>query len=160
MTPVTDKPLTKNIRSDGAVVGLRAYEQADGYQAVRKVLHGGMTSTAVTEAVKDANLRGRGGAGFPTGKKWSFVPLGKDAPTPTYLICNADEMEPGTFKDRLLLERDPHQLLEGMIIAGFAIEADVAYIFLRGEYVLAAERLSLAIAEAYEAHYLGKNILG
>lgn len=160
MTPVINKPLTKNMRQDRSAVDLRAYEQAGGYQAVRTVLLGGMTSKAVTEAVKDANLRGRGGAGFPTGQKWSFVPLGKDAPNPTYLICNADEMEPGTFKDRLLLERDPHQLIEGMIISGFAIEADIAYIFLRGEYVLAADRLSRAIAEAYEAHYLGKNILG
>src|SRR5689334_3826735 len=128
MTSATDKPLTENIRPDSSVVGIRTYEQTDGYQAVRKVLRGGMTPKAVTEAVKGANLRGRGGAGFPTGQKWSFVPLGRDAPNPTYLICNADEMEPGTFKDRLLLERDPHQLLEGMIIAGFAIEADVAYI--------------------------------
>ena len=81
-------------------------------------------------------------------------------PIPTYLVVNADEMEPGTFKDRLLMERDPHQLIEGAMVAGFAIEADVAYIFLRGEYTLAAERLSRAIAEAYERHYLGKNILG
>jgi NADH-quinone oxidoreductase subunit F len=160
MTSVTNKPLTENIRPDGSVVDIRTYEQAGGYQAVRTVLLGGMTAKAVTDAVKDANLRGRGGAGFPTAKKWSFVPLGKDAPSPTYLICNADEMEPGTFKDRLLLERDPHQLIEGMIISGFAIEADVAYIFLRGEYVRAAEQLSRAIAEAYEARYLGKNILG
>ena len=138
MTPLIEKPLTKNMRPDGSVVDRKAYEQAGGYQAVRKVVQSGMTSNAVTDAVKDANLRGRGGAGFPTAKKWSFVPLGKDAPSPTYLICNADEMEPGTFKDRLLLERDPHQLIEGMIISGFAIEADVAYIFLRGEYVLAA----------------------
>lgn len=160
MTPIMEKPLTRNMRQDRSAVDLRAYEQAGGYQAVRKVLLGGMTSTAVTEAVKAANLRGRGGAGFQTAKKWSFVPLGKDAPNPTYLVCNADEMEPGTFKDRLLLEQDPHQLLEGMIISGFAIEADVAYIFLRGEYVQAAERLSRAIVEAYNAHYLGKNILG
>src|SRR5574340_1120836 len=160
MTLVTDKPLTKNMRQDGSVVDLRDYEQAGGYQAVRKVLLGGMTPKAVTDAVKDANLRGRGGAGFPTAQKWSFVPLGKDAPNPTYLVCNADEMEPGTFKDRLLMERDPHQLIEGMIVSGFAIEADVAYIFLRGEYVQAAERIARAIAEAYDAHYLGRNILG
>jgi NADH-quinone oxidoreductase subunit F len=92
--------------------------------------------------------------------KWSFVPLGKDVPNPTYLVVNADEMEPGTFKDRLLMEQDPHQLIEGVIVAGFAIEADIAYIFLRGEYTLAADRISRAIAEAYERHYLGKNILG
>ena len=86
--------------------------------------------------------------------------MGKDAPNPTYLVVNADEMEPGTFKDRFLLERNPHQLIEGVIIAAFAIEADIAYIFLRGEYTLAAERISRAIAEAYERNYLGKNILG
>ncbi|WP_447987043.1 NADH-quinone oxidoreductase subunit NuoF [Nitrospira sp. Nam74] len=160
MTPVTEKPLTQNIRPDGSAVDVKAYEAAGGYQAARKVLHGGMTSKAVTAVVKDANLRGRGGAGFLTGLKWSFVPLGTEVPNPTYLVVNADEMEPGTFKDRLLMEGDPHQLIEGVIISGFAIEADVAYIFLRGEYVLAAERLARAIAEAYAAHYLGKNILG
>lgn len=160
MTPILDKPLTKNVHPDGSVLHIQAYEQAGGYQALRKVLLGGMSPKTVTDTVKEANLRGRGGAGFPTAQKWSFVPLGPDAPNPTYLICNADEMEPGTFKDRFLMERDPHQLIEGMLIAGFAIEADVAYIFLRGEYVLAAERLSHAIKEASHARYLGKNILG
>ena len=91
--------------------------------------------------VKDSNLRGRGGAGFPTGQKWSFVPMGADAPRPKYLVVNADEMEPGTFKDRLLMEGDPHQLIEGMIVSAYAIQADVAYIFLRWEYTLAARRL-------------------
>jgi len=160
MTTSTEKPLTGNIRPDGSVLDLPTYEQAGGYQAIRKVLKGGMTPKTVTAEVKNANLRGRGGAGFPTGLKWSFVPLGKDVPNPTYMVINADEMEPGTFKDRFLLERNPHQLIEGAIIAGFAIEADIAYIFLRGEYTLAAERLSRAIAEAYERHYLGKDILG
>jgi NADH-quinone oxidoreductase subunit F len=155
-----EKPLTKNIRPDGSAMDLRAYVQAGGYQSLRKILRDGMAPQAIIDVVKEANLRGRGGAGFPTGKKWSFVPRGKDAPHPTYLVCNADEMEPGTFKDRLLMEQDPHQLIEGMIVSGFAIEADVAYIFLRGEYILAAERLSRAIGEAYEAHYLGKHILG
>ena len=160
MTSNTEKPLTQNMRPDGSVLDLRAYEETGGYQAIRKVLSGGMTPKAVIDEVKEANLRGRGGAGFQTGVKWSFVPRGKDAPNPTYLVVNADEMEPGTFKDRLLLERDPHQLIEGAIVAGFAIEADIAYIFLRGEYTLAAERIARAIAEAYERHYLGKNILG
>jgi NADH-quinone oxidoreductase subunit F len=160
MTSTTERPLTERMHPDGSYLDVRAYEQAGGYQAIRKVLSGGMTPQAVTAEVKDANLRGRGGAGFSTGLKWSFVPLGKDAPSPTYLCVNADEMEPGTFKDRLLMERDPHQLIEGAIVAGFAIEADIAYIFLRGEYTLAAERLSRAIAEAYERNYLGKNILG
>src|SRR5580698_9107266 len=134
MSAIAEKPLTGNMRADGSPLELAAYEQSGGYQAIRKVLNGGMTAQAVTKEVKDAGLRGRGGAGFSTGMKWSFVPLGKDAPGPTYLVVNADEMEPGTFKDRLLMEQNPHQLIEGAIVAGFAIEADAAYIFLRGEY--------------------------
>jgi NADH-quinone oxidoreductase subunit F len=154
-----EQPLTKNIRPGEEPLDLKAYEQAGGYQAVRKALQG-MTPAEVTELVKDSNLQGRGGAGFPTAQKWSFVPMGDDAPRPKYLIANADEMEPGTFKDRLLLEGDPHQLLEGMLISAYAIQAEVAYIFLRWEYKLAAERLTKAIAEAYGAGYLGHNILG
>jgi NADH-quinone oxidoreductase subunit F len=154
-----ERPLTKNIRPGEEPLDLKAYEQAGGYQAVRKALQG-MTPAEVTELVKDSNLRGRGGAGFPTAQKWSFVPMGDDAPRPKFLIANADEMEPGTFKDRLLLEGDPHQLLEGMLISAYAIQAEVAYIFLRWEYKLAAERLMKAIAEAYGAGYLGHNILG
>jgi NADH-quinone oxidoreductase subunit F len=160
MMSIADKPLTGNIPTDGSALDLPAYKRGGGYQAIRKVLATGMTPKEVTAEVKDANLRGRGGAGFPTGLKWSFVPLGKDAPNPTYLIVNADEMEPGTFKDRFLMERDPHQVLEGAMIAAFAIEADISYIFLRGEYTLAAERLERAIAEAYERSYLGRNIFG
>src|SRR6476620_4333620 len=160
MTTNTEKPLTQNMRPDGSFLDLRAYEQAGGYQAIRKVLSGGMRPKAVTDEVKDAKLRGRGGAGFQPGLKWSFVPLGNDVPNPTYLVVNADEMEPGTFKDRMLMERDPHQLIEGAIVAGFAIEADIAYIFLRGEYTLAAERLARAIADAYKQGYLGKHIFG
>src|ERR1700733_7539177 len=160
MIPGTEKPLTRNMRADGSFPDVRAYEQAGGYQAIRKVLSSGMTPKAVTDEVKAADLRGRGGAGFSTGLKWSFVPLVQDVPNPTYLVANADEMEPGTFKDRLLMERDTPQVIRGTIVAAFAIEADIAYIFLRGEYTLAAERLSRAIAEAYERHYLGKNILG
>ena len=150
MTGNFDKPLTERMHPDGSVVSLRAYELAGGYQAIRKVLRTGMTPMAVIEEVKEANLRGRGGAGFQTGVKWSFVPRGKDAPNPTYLVVNGDEMEPGTFKDRFLMEQDPHQLIEGAMVAAFAIEADIAYIFLRGEYILASERLAHAIAEAYE----------
>jgi NADH-quinone oxidoreductase subunit F len=152
-----ERPLTRNIRPDREPLSLKEYEQAGGYQAVRK-LRQGMAPEEVVELVKQSNLLGRGGAGFPTGTKWSFVPMGPDAPRPKYLIANADEMEPGTFKDRLLLEGDPHQLIEGMIVSAYAIEADVAYIFLRGEYTLAAKRLRKAIAEAYESNYLGKNI--
>jgi NADH-quinone oxidoreductase subunit F len=154
-----ETPLTRNIRPDGEPLDLRAYEQAGGYQAVRKALKQ-MSPQVVQQEVIKSNLRGRGGAGFPTGKKWSFVPMGVDAPHPKYLINNSDEMEPGTFKDRLLLEGDPHQVIEGMIVAAYAIEADVAYVFLRGEYTRAAQCLERAIAEAYEGGYLGKNILG
>jgi NADH-quinone oxidoreductase subunit F len=156
--PTLEKPLTKNIPPDGSAVDLAAYERAGGYQGLRKALR--MTPPEVTETVKRSNLRGRGGAGFPTGVKWSIVPIGPMAPRPKYLVANADEMEPGTFKDRLLLEGDPHQMIEGMIVAAYAIEADVAYLFLRWEYTRARETLARAIAEAYQHRYLGKNILG
>jgi NADH-quinone oxidoreductase subunit F len=153
-----ERPLTKNIRADGEAVVLADYLRAGGYQGLRKALT--IAPTEVTELVKRSNLRGRGGAGFPTAMKWSFVPMGKDAPHPKYLVANADEMEPGTFKDRVLMEGDPHQFIEGMVIAAYAIEADIGYIFLRGEYKKSAERLSVALAEAREQNYLGKNILG
>jgi NADH-quinone oxidoreductase subunit F len=143
---------------DGSPVDLRRYEQAGGYQGLRRAL--GMQSKEVTDEVKNSGLRGRGGAGFPTGLKWSFTPIGPDAPRPKYVVANGDEMEPGTFKDRLLLERDPHQLIEGMAIAAYATEAAVGYIFLRGEYILAGERVRRAVAEAYAAGYLGRSILG
>jgi NADH-quinone oxidoreductase subunit F len=119
-----------------------------------------LTPQEVQKVIQDSKLSGRGGAGFNTGLKWSFVPMGDKAPHPKYLICNADEMEPGTFKDRLLLEGNPHQLIEGMIVAAYAIQADISYVFLRWAYKKAAELLRKTIAEAYEAGYLGKNILG
>jgi NADH-quinone oxidoreductase subunit F len=137
----------------------RTYEGRGGYAAARDaVLH--LTPNDVQGRVKESGLRGRGGAGFPTGQKWSFVPMGAGAPHPKYLVVNADEMEPGTFKDRLLMEGDPHQLVEGVILSAYAIEADVAYIFLRWAYALAADRLERAIAEAYDARYLGRDIFG
>ena len=154
-----EKPLTKNIRPDQEPLDLNGYERAGGYQAARKALKD-MTPGEVTEVVKQSNLRGRGGAGFPTGMKWSFVPMGEDAPRPKYLIMNADEMEPGTFKDRVLLEGDPHLVVEAMIVSGYAIQADVGYIFLRWAYKESERKLRKAIAEAYEAGYLGKNVLG
>ncbi len=153
-----EKVLTKYVQADGAPMDLKAYEAAGGYAGAQKAMK--MAPKEVTELVKQSGLRGRGGAGFPTGMKWSFVPTGPNAPNPTYLCCNADEMEPGTFKDRLLLESTPHQVVEGMIIAARAIEADVAYIFVRGEYVLSITELRKAIAEAYQKNYLGKNIFG
>jgi NADH-quinone oxidoreductase subunit F len=153
-----EKVLTRYIQPDGVPLDARAYEKTGGYESVRKALK--MAPKDVTEIVKQSNLRGRGGAGFPTGVKWSLIPVGPNAPRPKYLCANADEMEPGTFKDRLLLESAPHQLIEGMILAAYAIEADVAYIFIRGEYILAIERLHQALAEAYQAGYLGRNIQG
>ena len=149
------KPLTARMRDDGSAPDRRAYEAAGGYQGMRKALK--LSPLEVIGQVRDANLRGRGGAGFPTAVKWSLVPQG--TPSTRYLLCNADEMEPGTFKDRVLMERDPHQLVEGMIVAGYAMQATLGYIFLRGEYVLSAERLNQAIAEARAAGYLGKDIL-
>ena len=154
-----ERPLTEQIRPGEAPLDLKGYEQAGGYQAVRKVL-AGMAPGEVTKLVQDSGLKGRGGAGFSTGSKWSFVPMGDDAPHPKYLLANADEMEPGTFKDRFLLEGAPHQVIEGMIVAAFAIQADVAYLFLRWAYRVAARRAEQAIAEAYRAGYLGRNILG
>jgi NADH-quinone oxidoreductase subunit F len=154
-----ETPLTSNIQPDHLPLDVKAFERVDGYQGLRKALKE-MTPAEVTDTVKKSNLRGRGGAGFPTGMKWSFVPMGDDAPRPKYLVINADEMEPGTFKDRLLLEGNPHQLIEGMIISAYAIQAEVGYIFLRWAYKEAERRLRKAIAEAYDAGYLGKNILG
>jgi NADH-quinone oxidoreductase subunit F len=154
-----EKPLTGNMRADREALDLKQYEQAGGYQAIRKALKS-MAPKEVTEAVKSSNLLGRGGGGFPTGIKWSFMPIGADAPRPKYLIVNADEMEPGTFKDRLLMEGDPHQLIEGILVSAYALQVDVAYIFLRWEYRLAAERLQRAIAEAYDNTCLGNHILG
>jgi len=154
-----ETPLTQNIRTDREPLDVEAYERAGGYQALRKAL-GKMAPGDVQEEVKKSNLKGRGGAGFGTGMKWSFVPMGKDARRPKYLVVNADEMEPGTFKDRFLLEGDPHLVIEGATIAAYAIEAEVAYIFLRWAYRTAARRLRRALDEAYDKGYLGRNILG
>ena len=129
----------------------------EGYQALEKALKQ-MTPEQMIDEVKKSGLRGRGGAGFPTGMKWSFVP--KDIPKPKYVICNADESEPGTCKDRPLLEMDPHQLIEGMIIAGKAVDSHQGYIYVRGEYRDVLDIIEAAIAEAYANGYLGKNIRG
>jgi NADH-quinone oxidoreductase subunit F len=152
-----ERPLTEHIRTDLRPLSLKEYEGVGGYEAVRKALKG-LSPQAVQAVVKESNLRGRGGAGFSTGLKWSFVPL--DAPKPKYLVANADEMEPGTFKDRILLEQTPHQLIEGMIVSAYAIQADQSYVFLRWAYKEAAKAITQAIQEAYDAGYLGKNILG
>jgi NADH-quinone oxidoreductase subunit F len=154
-----ERPLTEHIKEGHPPLDLKGYEMTGGYAAVRKVLQG-MSPADVQQLVKDSNLKGRGGAGFSTGMKWSFVPMGNGAPGPKYLICNADEMEPGTFKDRLLLEGNPHQLIEGMILAAYAIQATVSYIFLRWAYREAAQLLRKSMEEAYAAGYLGNNIQG
>lgn len=133
------------------------YESGGGYQAMRKMLTE-KSPDEVTNLVKDSGLRGRGGAGFPTGLKWTFLP--KDHPGPIYMCINADESEPGTFNNRILMEDDPHQVIEGAIISCFATRATTAYLYLRYEYPLAYQRLQQAIDECYEAGYLGKNILG
>jgi NADH-quinone oxidoreductase subunit F len=157
--PAYETPLTANIRPGHRPADLRAYLARGGYAAVRETL-GHRSPEDVEALVTAAGLRGRGGAGFPTGKKWSFVPRGPQSPRPKYLVVNADEMEPGTFKDRLLLEGDPHQLIEGVILSAYAIEAEQAFIFLRAEYHLPAARLRQALAEARQAGYLGDNIQG
>lgn len=132
-----------------------SYLSSGGYSALRKAL--GMAPEEVTDAVKKSGLRGRGGAGFPAGIKWSFIP--PDSKKPVYLCCNADESEPGSFKDREILEKDPHQMIEGIIIACYAIRSHKAYIYIRGEMPYGAKRIQQAIEEAYEHGYLGKNIL-
>jgi NADH-quinone oxidoreductase subunit F len=154
-----EKPLTKHIKPGSPAHDLEGYIKTGGYNSLRKALKS-MTPAEITNLVKSSNLLGRGGAGFPTGVKWSLVPMEGDSPEPKYLVCNADEMEPGTFKDRFLLEGNPHQLIEGMIIAAYAIQAGKAYIFLRWAYKKAEILLRKAIEEAYSAGLLGKNILG
>jgi NADH-quinone oxidoreductase subunit F len=154
-----ERPLTERIRSDRTPLSIDEYEKAGGYQALRKAI-GQMAPADVQKEVEKSGLRGRGGAGFPTGMKWSFVPKVENAPRPRYVVANADEMEPGTFKDRWLMEGDPHQLLEGMILGGYAAQCDIGYVFIRGEYLTSARHVSAAIAEAYERHYLGRNIMG
>ena len=132
------------------------YQSVGGYTALEKVLT--MDPEDVIDVVKNSNLRGRGGAGFPAGIKWGFLP--KDMVKPTYLINNADESEPGTFKDRLLINKAPHQMLEGMLIAAYAIRCNLAFIYIRGEFYKESEVLEKVLSEAYAANLLGKNILG
>ncbi|MHA4842764.1 NADH-quinone oxidoreductase subunit NuoF [Flavitalea antarctica] len=154
-----ERPLTEHIKTGHPPLDLEGYERTGGYTALRRVL-GGMSPADVQQVVKDSNLKGRGGAGFNTGMKWSFVPMDGQPSGPKYLICNADEMEPGTFKDRLLIEGNPHQLIEGMILAAYAIQANKSYVFLRWAYREAARLISKSIEELYAAGYLGNNILG
>ncbi len=148
--------LTKYIREPNSFTLDSYVQKQGGYQALKKAL--GMTPDAIVDMVKASGLRGRGGAGFPTGMKWQFVD--KKSPKPKYICCNADESEPGTFKDHVLMERNPHLLFEGCLIGCFAIGAKVAYIYIRGEFYHVQEVLEAELAKARAAGYLGKNIMG
>ncbi|TAL66090.1 MAG: NADH oxidoreductase (quinone) subunit F [Legionella sp.] len=137
---------------------LSAYQSVGGYSALRKILTQQMPPQQIIDELKTSALRGRGGAGFPTGLKWSF--MNRNSPVQKYVVCNSDEGEPGTCKDREILNMNPHQLIEGMIIAGYTMGASVGYNYIRGEFWLPFERTEAALKEAYEAGFLGKNILG
>ncbi len=150
------KLLTEHINVEG-IDTMAVYRQHGGYRSVEKALKT-MTPDEVVEEVKKSGLRGRGGAGFPTGMKWSF--LAKPEGVPRYLVCNADESEPGTFKDRQLMSKLPHLLIEGMITSSYALGANTSYIYIRGELLYVLRILEKAVAEAYAAGFLGKNILG
>ena len=146
----------RNIDRKGWNASLKKYVSEGGYKSLEKSLR--MEPGEVTQEVKDSGLRGRGGAGFPTGVKWGFIP--PENKKPVYLICNCDESEPGTFKDRYIVHQDPHQLIEGMVISCFAVGAKLAYIYIREEFPEAAEIVEKAIKEAKKAGFLGKNICG
>ena len=152
----TDGPILSTRFKDPEGTWFDAYVKDGGYASARKALS--MRPAAIIDEVGKANLRGLGGAGFPSARKWSFIP--KDSPKPKYLVVNADEGEPGTFKDRYILERDPHALLEGMIVAAYTIGSHKAYVYIRGEYFRSAERFGRAVEEAYAKGWLGKNIQG
>jgi NADH-quinone oxidoreductase subunit F len=139
------------------LTGIETYRKGGGYRSLEQAI-GKKSPDEVTEIVKASGLRGRGGAGFPTGLKWTFVP--RQSPKPRYLVCNADESEPGTFKDRELMEKNPHLLIEGMVMAGYAIGARVGYIYLRGEFETIQRILDRAIGEARAAGLLGANVAG
>jgi len=148
--------MTENILLKDNVAGIEGYFAGGGYKPLKKAL--GLKPADIIEEVKKSNLRGRGGAGFPAGLKWSFIP--KDAQGERYLVCNADEGEPGTFKDRELMRRNPHAVIEGMAIAAYAIGSSHGYIYIRGEFAAEAEVLEAAIAAARSKGFIGKNILG
>ena len=154
-SPLETRIVSKNFAIEGSET-LDVYLANDGYKAFRKAKE--MTPEAIVEEVKTSGLRGRGGAGFPTGLKWSFVP--RTSPKPRVIVINADESEPGTCKDRLLMEYDPHQLIEGILIAGLAVDAHKGYLYIRGEYRYLIEKMDRAIDEAYAKGYLGKNVAG
>ncbi|NIM00640.1 MAG: NADH-quinone oxidoreductase subunit NuoF [Acidobacteria bacterium] len=151
-----EKVLTRNIHKENSQ-SIDVYLAGGGYEGLRKAVTS-MSPGDVVEAVKKSGLRGRGGAGFPTGLKWSFMP--KEKTKPHYLLCNADESEPGTFKDRLLMEQDPHMMIEGCMIGAYAMQADAVFVYIRGEFVHGTKVLDKAVAEAYEKSFAGKNICG
>jgi NADH-quinone oxidoreductase subunit F len=136
---------------------LAVYSSRGGYRPWEEVVKN-IRPEQLIEEIKASGLRGRGGAGFPTGMKWSFVP--KDSPKPKYMVCNADESEPGTFKDRLLIEKDPHAIIEGTLVAAYAIQSHTAFIYIRGELAFGAGVLEQAVDEATRSGYIGKNIMG
>ena len=154
--PRENRIVFKNIDRPGWTIDIDCYLRDGGYQELKKAL--GMKPETIVNEVKVSGLRGRGGAGFPCGVKWGFIRPG--GPKPVYLICNADESEPGTFKDRYIIHQDPHQMIEGMVISCFAVNARLAYIYIRGEFPEGAKILERALAEAREHGFLGKNILG
>jgi len=154
-SPLETKIISQRFAMEGSET-LDVYLATKGYEAFHKAK--GMTPEAIIEEVKASALRGRGGAGFPTGLKWSFVP--RTHPKPRVIVVNADESEPGTCKDRLLMEYDPHQLIEGILIAGLAVDAHVGYIYIRGEYRYLIESMDRALEEAYARGYLGDNVAG
>ncbi|MBE0460452.1 MAG: NADH-quinone oxidoreductase subunit NuoF [Candidatus Aminicenantes bacterium] len=153
---LTEKLLTKHFGTEN-LFRIDVYLKLNGYQSARKAVLEMMPEEILNE-VKAANLRGRGGAGFPAGVKWAFIP--KDVQKPKYLCVNADEGEPGTFKDRYIMNHNPHLLLEGIIIASFCVGINTAFIYIRGEYEMVAKRLEQAIAEAYANGFLGKKVFG
>src|SRR5512132_3572977 len=154
-SPLETRILTRRFGLPNSA-SIDTYLETDGYKALDKAFK--MKPEEIIEELKTSNLRGRGGAGFPTGMKWSFVP--RTSPKPKYIVVNGDESEPGTCKDRVLIENDPHQLIEGVLIAGLAVDAHAGYIYIRGEYRYLIDIMDKAIAEAYARGWLGNNIQG
>ena len=154
-SPLETRVLTRRFGLPNSA-SIDTYLANDGYKAFTKA--SAMTPEAIINEVKISNLRGRGGAGFPTGMKWGFVP--RSSPKPKYIVVNADESEPGTCKDRVLMEYDPHLMIEGVLIAGLAVDAHKGWIYIRGEYRYLIDIIDKALAEAYAKGWLGKNIQG
>ena len=154
--PRETRRILKNVNREGWNTSIDCYLADGGYEELKKAL--GMEPKAVIDEVKKSGLRGRGGAGFPTGVKWTFIPPNNTKPV--YLVCNCDESEPGTFKDRYIVHQDPHQLIEGMVISSYAVGAHLAYIYMREEFPMAAEIMLKALQEARERGFLGSNIQG